>query len=601
MTTWSALTPGPSRCRCLDDTYYSVFVMRSTRDPRSWLVVVLVLAPLLISVALVGRYGVDVPVGDQWSIATMFSRGWQLPPVRELLAQANESRPFFPKLLFVTVAQLGEWDVRREMLLTQILLAGVAAGLVYLWSRTDRTAPPGAGSAARPSEPVAVLTDAIRQFLLGHPADRRRALPLPRRHPGRRRGGYVAADPAGVVRGAERNRDVLVRQRHPRLVTVGARHRLDALGVASPALADVGVVALNVGCLCVDLLPRPGRRIGAELKPGPRRPSRRAPRAVSRPVGAGLSARTERLPLAKTKFGYRPGGPGAPCSSAWRSVFSYLMGGARRARVGRSVVLWGTVVAYGLVSGVLTVAGRLTYGPDYMLASRYVAFSATVLIGAVALTTLAGNELYLASGRRARGAVIFVAIATAAALAGLTGLAMRNAVADIREVHRSRLQAAAVLDYYAVASVDDLHRLVYWSDTIVLDRMPGLLANGIRRDRARDTAFVRGSFTDAAGCLERSIGEPDGRIRLEGWSYLPGSRPADAVIVTPVGRTTVIAVSVPALPRQDVAISLSDPQALVSGWQIVAPLDSGPVEVWAYDAERGAAFEVPGQCGSAVR
>ncbi len=255
--------------------------MRSTRDPRSWLVVVLVLAPLLISVALVGRYGVDVPVGDQWSIATMFSRGWQLPPVRELLAQANESRPFFPKLLFVTVAQLGEWDVRREMLLTQILLAGVAAGLVYLWSRTIGL------------RPLA------------------RALPL----------GLVSLwlfSPTqydNFFWGIQLIVDVPFLCLVVILVVVAAGTSLPTLLASSAVLSGIAMfwyangilvwllsvpaivwthwgshrrhwrmwaswLSMWVACAWIRL-PRPGRRIGAELKPGPCRPSRRAPRAVS--------------------------------------------------------------------------------------------------------------------------------------------------------------------------------------------------------------------------------------------------------------------------------------------------------------------------------
>ena len=63
--------------------------------------------PPLLAIHNVNRYGVDVPAGDQWSIAPMFERfdaGSTGPG--GLFEQANESRPAFPRLVFLALSKL---------------------------------------------------------------------------------------------------------------------------------------------------------------------------------------------------------------------------------------------------------------------------------------------------------------------------------------------------------------------------------------------------------------------------------------------------------------------------------------------------------------
>ena len=81
------------------------------------LVVLLCIAaavPPLVAIADVARYGVDVPAGDQWSLAPMFERldAGSVAP-HGLFGQANESRPAVPRLFFLALSRLGHWNVKR--------------------------------------------------------------------------------------------------------------------------------------------------------------------------------------------------------------------------------------------------------------------------------------------------------------------------------------------------------------------------------------------------------------------------------------------------------------------------------------------------------
>ena len=84
----------------------------------------LVIIPPLILGWLVWRCGVNVPFWDQWETPGQLlleaDRGkltWN-----QWMRQHNESRTLFPNLLFLTVANLTNWNTRYEMLIT-ILLA----------------------------------------------------------------------------------------------------------------------------------------------------------------------------------------------------------------------------------------------------------------------------------------------------------------------------------------------------------------------------------------------------------------------------------------------------------------------------------------------
>ncbi|MGL6284392.1 MAG: hypothetical protein ACRC2J_18455, partial [Microcoleaceae cyanobacterium] len=63
------------------------------------------------------KYSVNFPFSDQWPLAVMFEKIYANNlTISDLFAQFHESRKFFPRLIFIGLARLTNWDVRYEML-----------------------------------------------------------------------------------------------------------------------------------------------------------------------------------------------------------------------------------------------------------------------------------------------------------------------------------------------------------------------------------------------------------------------------------------------------------------------------------------------------
>lgn len=83
------------------------------------------LLPLAYLTACVVRYAVDVPLADQWALVPLVEKMYRgTLTLKDLLAQHNEHRPFFPKLWMLSLIRLTSWNLAYE-LAGNILLATV--------------------------------------------------------------------------------------------------------------------------------------------------------------------------------------------------------------------------------------------------------------------------------------------------------------------------------------------------------------------------------------------------------------------------------------------------------------------------------------------
>lgn len=81
------------------------------------LVICLPFSPACLLVVLIIKWGGDVPYWDQWEYVAFFDKlAKGSLSVKDLFAQQNEYRQFFPNLIFVALGRLTKWDVRYEML-----------------------------------------------------------------------------------------------------------------------------------------------------------------------------------------------------------------------------------------------------------------------------------------------------------------------------------------------------------------------------------------------------------------------------------------------------------------------------------------------------
>ncbi|MBD2027068.1 hypothetical protein [Leptolyngbya sp. FACHB-711] len=97
----------------------------------------LAIAPAVFMGLFILQYGVDVPYWDQWGVARLLVKQAEGDlSIQDLLAQHNEHRIFFPKLVFLALATLTNWNVKYEMLFILLLACIASLSVYFLFRRT---------------------------------------------------------------------------------------------------------------------------------------------------------------------------------------------------------------------------------------------------------------------------------------------------------------------------------------------------------------------------------------------------------------------------------------------------------------------------------
>ena len=93
---------------------------------------VLLALPPLLAASYIFRFGINVPVWDQWQFAALLeSASAGTLHFSDLYAQSNEHRLLFPKLVMLGLARLSSWDTRAEMWFGWAMLLATAATLLF--------------------------------------------------------------------------------------------------------------------------------------------------------------------------------------------------------------------------------------------------------------------------------------------------------------------------------------------------------------------------------------------------------------------------------------------------------------------------------------
>ncbi len=99
----------------------------------------LIFLPVLFMGICILKYSVNFPFSDQWPLAIMFEKIYANNlSFSDLFSQFHESRKFFPRLIFIGLAYLTNWDVRYEMLVIFLLTCIVSLNVYWLSRLTLR-------------------------------------------------------------------------------------------------------------------------------------------------------------------------------------------------------------------------------------------------------------------------------------------------------------------------------------------------------------------------------------------------------------------------------------------------------------------------------
>ncbi len=90
--------------------------------PQRLIVFLLYLIPILVVCGLVGYFGVNIPLYDQWVLPYWFEKFHAgTLTLKNLFAQHNSHRIFFPKLIFIALSFTSGWNILWELYFSIIL------------------------------------------------------------------------------------------------------------------------------------------------------------------------------------------------------------------------------------------------------------------------------------------------------------------------------------------------------------------------------------------------------------------------------------------------------------------------------------------------
>ena len=533
---------------------------------------VLAVAPAVVAWLIIA-FGVNSPYWDQILIGDFLIRnhGRTFPDLGDLFAQHNESRKFFPRILFFYLARLSGWNVKWEMAASLLVGCGIVAITWLLLRRhLDTVTAVGATAAAALLilSPVQwwnwmfgiQLVAFIPPLMLGL------ALLCLRR-------GLVwaAALATAIATFSFANGMLLWVALVPSIVVSSLSRKRTAVIWAGSALAS-GVLYFW----------------GYHKPPG------------HPPLVLPFEA-----PFAFT--GYCLAFLGHPVAWSRDLTVSMVIGAALcvafavgaatafRNRISAALP-WIAFGLYAMLSAAAAAAGRLRLSLAQSLEPRYATFS---IYFAVAVLLL----LFVTASKRAASVAVVVLVTAHL-------LAVRSEWPHMKHFHRERLVARTAIDFALVAADHTALQSFVYDDVAVARRtIAGLAAIGYLRLAQSDLVNrIDGGgppiFGDFVGLepLQGGIRSNPSIMRgwgAFGWAWLPGPSPADAVLVTRVireGEQLIGVAPEAALERR--GIGEKEPALLYCGWQYPIPatiIPAGTVlKAWAYDTESRRALRLAG-------
>lgn len=539
---------------------------------------------------LVIKFGVDIPFQDEWNIATLFYKhSVGALTFGDLIAQHNESRPFVPRLLILIIGNWTSWDIRIELLIIQ-LFVGLIALNTYLLARGGDT--DGASKGYFLTFLSMLLLFTLRQwwnFLMGLQ--------------------FMVFIP-------------------PLCLTTCLLISRSKLGVAWKmalciALCTVSTFSYANGMILWFLVPVALFFDNRSYKPSVWLPLLLACvvslwvyfRDYEKPRGLPELGDTleQLLELVPGVFSYAGSALSKPGDPYWIAVLigsaivALFIGVCCYAFVHRShktllqhCFPWLILGAYSLISGLVATVGRIGLGTNVMLVSKYVSFSVFTLVALLHLVPLCLAHYRGLRKARAIALTERIPVALVTAFLVLHTQALASSVMSFQDAYRERLQGKAatlLINHVESVALTNLHptRSRVTELARLLDSMDMLRPPLFEAD-------LSGNLIDnpdrTRGVVDQFITANHGALEISGWAYLPSKRrPADAVFVTTDVQSAprVLAIAFPETERPDVAKEYGTNAALLSGWTIVLPQDTGGLlRYWALDAETGRAFLLRG-------
>ena len=540
----------------------------------------------------VARHGVEVPSMDDWEMAPLIAKAHTGElGFRDLFEQQEEARTIVPKLIFVLSAMGRHWDVRDQMMLSVVISVLAALGIYVLLRRSALSTP--ATAVCFWASVLLIFSPA--QFELWLFAS-----------------GFPSYIPALCVVGG--------------LLVVATRWSLGAKFAICALFATISTFTLAHGLLAWGLTfpvvlaadrvsnwkrwligwAAPAAVSAAVYFHGYRKPAHLPDFA---PAISALDYVQFFLAFLGGSFAYAADqqrmalavGVGAVALALFLFAAIYTGARLRDAELVSRSLPWFALGLYAIGSGALATLGRVGFGHDYAISSRYVTFSLYLLVALVALGAVVGGAI-LRTQRGRWSPIGVVSLGLVLAFTGgwlfhsasQTSLRIMYSIAARNRLARSAIVFSPVLDTKAI-----IKRINYPAPEVAMSRAARLDELKLLRPRLvrsnRIASLQQGASNDqtASGWCDAVVPLDGNEIRASGWAALTGKgRPADCVLLayqSPEGEWIAFAISNAVVRRRDVARMLGNRDQLWSGWTATFRRDAvpagAPIGAWAVDID----------------
>lgn len=550
---------------------------------------------------LVYRYGVDSPWGDEWDSTRLLLEKMEAGTLglTDFFAFHNEHRIFFPRVLTFALAKLTHWNVRAELLMIWILVCVCSLNLwrvaqVTGWRNSRAHHWLLLGTNILLFSPLQ-WENLLWGFQIGF------ILPL-----------ATMTACLWVAPSLRRPFDFLATMVLCLISTFSIASGFASWFLTAPLLlrwngktpargemiwrlvwASVGIVSIY---FCFRGFVRPAAH------PSPME-------AITHPFqAAGFALAYLGNPFGSGPAAFEPASVAQIAGAALVIVLLVSVVYLWRCRSDRSLLAdslpWLSLTSIALVNATLTTFGRLGFGINGAMRSRYVSFAIMLPIGLLFLVSLIlrhWHERSPVNVYRVRVTIGFVSFGIAFTLLFLSRTIHSVSWAALQ--HERLTGKAALLFVEVLDEPETLVRYVHWSHWTLkdwtgnLDRSGYLQPRLVRSNRVREIASD--SDEEAMGEINRFVRASNGELTISGWAVLSGKhRIADSVLLTydnSQGEPILFARVDVMYSRADVSERLHDKAYDGCGWMRswkleVLPPNVHRVSAWAFDADKSRAF-----------
>jgi hypothetical protein len=573
---------------------------------------VMAIFPVFLLVPLLVQNAINLPFMDQWDtpVNALLKIADRTFSFSDLIAQANESRPLFPRLLFLGVAFLTNWDIRYEYVVI-FLVACLISYQIYRLSWLT----------IRGSEYRRLFLILLANLLIFSPVQSDNWLWgiqvitfIP-----------IACITAGLVASYasfEIKLKTLILMGLCTVSTYSYANGMLSWFIVFPSAIFISQTAQNrnpktqlwlivgggVGCLS-NLVVYFHNYFRPSLSPS-------FSEALAHPLvafnffllflGSPLNSRGIELEPAQTI--------GLVLLLLFSCVLFYLLWHRKDGSLLRDSVPWVAIGVYACASGLITAAGRVGFGLETALVSRYTTFSLYLVVSLVYLLAIVADSIIqthaIQETKKAR-IVRDVLVFLIASLVVLHAPVYLSHAKIISQSYRYRLYAkACVLFINFVDEKPTIEAVLYPSYNLVKPKINRLSQIHLLKPTLVESSDVslleekqKSSSSDSYGFLDSIIPINEAEILISGWAIFPDRRqPADAVVLayeTPNSQPKAFAIAPVIDKSPDVAEKFKNEGYQNVRWSKTLALNQLPkgdikVSAWAFDTETKRVFRLEG-------